>query len=627
MRMMGSQLGWRVAVLGLVLLVGAPAGALGATAAEKCAGAKAKALGAAVLAEAQCQAKARTKSAAVDAACLQKAEKTLQKRFSKAGPCPGDVTAARATASSCVAAIDGATAGAAACAARKIKAAGKQAAARSACAKKAAVKRIAIEPCLAKGEGKLTKAVAKADQKGACTGRAEELSAAVEACLGALPFPIACDGGAGFATCDGSCPDGLTCRPYEVFTNGASVETGCSCVDVAQGPECSGTTCGADRHCPDPTHVCERWLGGDPLGCDHMICQPALTTPTTLPPREMLECDGGEFPTCGGACPDGERCQAAQALLMEYTFFAGCVCVDPRGPRCEMPTDCDLDVLPFTHCADPSKVCLVTLVGEGDEPSCSEAHCGEPQPIMVPPTSPTSTTSTSVPTTSSTTSTSTSSTTSTSTSTTTSTTVPCTSAPAVSGCFTDLGDCTILDTCTGLQWEQKLTTGGLHHVDNRYPWAGKCGGNPMFLCQPNAAAAATCMAHAEGGTYGCDECASGTCEVEVDDVPTITVWEWIDRLNDYRLAGHDDWRLPREAGLSPTGDRELESILLAPHPCGTSPCIDPIFGPTPSAAYWSATTTPANPDDAWFVYFGDGGWGNDGKRNPQRVRAVREPGP
>ena len=81
------------------------------------------------------------------------------------------------------------------------------------------------------------------------------------------------------------------------------------------------------------------------------------------------------------------------------------------------------------------------------------------------------------------------------------------------------------------------------------------------------------------------------------------------------FAGHDDWRLPREAGISATGDRELESILLAPFPCGTQPCIDPIFGPTAPDLYWSATTTPANADDAWFVY--------DGKRNANRVPAVR----
>lgn len=67
-----------------------------------------------------------------------------------------------------------------------------------------------------------------------------------------------------------------------------------------------------------------------------------------------------------------------------------------------------------------------------------------------------------------------------------------------------------------------------------------------------------------------------------------------------RRAGHCDWRLPSEDGRnSPfTGARELESILLAPSPpspCGTVPCIDPIFGPTVAFYYWSATTDPTFP--------------------------------
>ena len=117
--------------------------------------------------------------------------------------------------------------------------------------------------------------------------------------------------------------------------------------------------------------------------------------------------------------------------------------------------------------------------------------------------------------------------------------------------------------------------------------------------------------------------ASSTAEPSAG-VPTSTAWEWIDQLNAESFAGHADWRLPREAGLSPAGDRELESILLEPIPCSTQPCVDPIFGPTAGALYWSATTTPASEDDAWFVHFGSGHWGNDGKRNANRVRAVRE---
>jgi hypothetical protein len=618
---------WRVGVLGLVLLVaGAPAQTWAATQARKCVAAKTKAFGIAVKAKVQCRAKARQKGRAVDAACLQKAETKLRKRFAKAekaGACPGDVEQGIGGTSACAGAFDGATAGDAACVARKLKAAGKKAAGRSACAKKAALKGIAVDPaCLAKVETRFAKAMVKADRKGACTGTAEEMEALVDECLAAVPSSIPCEGGTGFATCGGRCPAGLTCRPWEVFENGASVETGCTCVDVAQGTECGAGTCGADQHCADPTEVCERWLAGDPLGCDHTICQPAVTTPTTLPPDDkVVECDGGEFPTCGGTCPAGDRCQPIQAVYSGYTFFDGCVCVDPRNPRCEMPADCNLDILPFSHCADPSKVCLVTLVGaDGDDLSCADAHCGDPVPITIPPTIPT------------TTSTSTSTTTTTSTS--TSTTIPCVSTPATSGCFQDLGNCTILDTCTGLQWEEKTDTipGGLHDVNTRYAWAGCCDWDCSTVethCQPNAAAVATCLALADNGTEGCQLCATGTCQVDVFMMGVqTTVWDWLNQVNADGFAGHSDWRLAKEWGFN-TGPKELESILLMPYPCTTDPlpCIDPIFGPTMPDLYWSATTKgptgPMRPSDGWFVDFLHGNFGDSGKWGPLYVRAVR----
>lgn len=34
---------------------------------------------------------------------------------------------------------------------------------------------------------------------------------------------------------------------------------------------------------------------------------------------------------------------------------------------------------------------------------------------------------------------------------------------------------------------------------------------------------------------------------------------------------------------------KLQTIQLAPYPCGTTPCIDPIFGPTDNHNQWSST--------------------------------------
>ena len=91
------------------------------------------------------------------------------------------------------------------------------------------------------------------------------------------------------------------------------------------------------------------------------------------------------------------------------------------------------------------------------------------------------------------------------------------------------------------------------------------------------------------------------------------------------FAGHCNWRLPAEDGRnSPfTGPKELETILLAPSPCGTSPCIDPIFGPTAASDYWSATTVVGNTFSAWAVSFSHGGVVNALKIKLTSVRAVR----
>src|SRR5207249_1065782 len=132
---------------------------------------------------------------------------------------------------------------------------------------------------------------------------------------------------------------------------------------------------------------------------------------------------------------------------------------------------------------------------------------------------------------------------------------------ASSGCFCDLGNGTIKDTCTGRQWEKKTTAVGsgvnpadLHDVDNRYTWAGCCEGDCGTVakrCQPNEAAAATCSAHADGGTEGCGTCASGTCNLDPLGLGAITtVWDWINQVNAANFAGHNDWRLPSEGGCN-----------------------------------------------------------------------------
>ena len=160
--------------------------------------------------------------------------------------------------------------------------------------------------------------------------------------------------------------------------------------------------------------------------------------------------------------------------------------------------------------------------------------------------------------------------------------------------FVDRG-LTVFDCDTGLEWEKK--TAG--NVNDLHTWSATLGGTA-----PDGTAFTTflpAVAAALGGTVcpTTSDCTSGDgVSVSCTTPPPAGCW-----------------RLPEID--------ELRTILLAQFPCGTDPCIDPIFGPTASSFYWSATSHSNFPDFAWGVNFGFGNVSDDFKFFGNHVRAVR----
>jgi hypothetical protein len=146
--------------------------------------------------------------------------------------------------------------------------------------------------------------------------------------------------------------------------------------------------------------------------------------------------------------------------------------------------------------------------------------------------------------------------------------------------FTDNGDGTITDNTTGLMWEKKDRSGGIHDWSKTYNW-----------CVDVSQA----LGHCDNGTFDMD----GTI---------VTVF--LPALNGGSgFAGHTDWRIPNI--------NELESIrnLENGNPATSSAfntgcvasCTVTMCSCTQSFYYWSSTTDQTAPYAAWAVHFYAGG--------------------
>ncbi|GAA4816744.1 hypothetical protein GCM10011365_00030 [Marinicella pacifica] len=142
----------------------------------------------------------------------------------------------------------------------------------------------------------------------------------------------------------------------------------------------------------------------------------------------------------------------------------------------------------------------------------------------------------------------------------------------------------VRDNVTGLVWEVKTTTAGIHHQDNTYRWGGI---TAIGLGHPDAE-----------GTY-------------YDDWDVL-----VNGSNSETLCGFDNWRVPTIDEL--TGLANYGTF---------NPAIDTDYFPnTVSSGFWSSLPFAGNDYAASIVHFGGGNGYNDPRGISSRVRLVRSPG-
>ena len=152
------------------------------------------------------------------------------------------------------------------------------------------------------------------------------------------------------------------------------------------------------------------------------------------------------------------------------------------------------------------------------------------------------------------------------------------------------GPC-VLDQFTGLIWEVKTETPGLHNRNSTYSWF-----NPL----EDASGDLDYRGKPDGGN-----CDGSKCDT----------FALAQAVNEAAYCGFTDWRLPARDELGSISD---------PRKTNTPPSINMKFFPnTQPGEYWSSNDYQFHWNTAWLWNFGNGLDRVEWKESPRYVRLVR----